>query len=194
MDPGTRPNRRARAALTAVAAVIVAAVVALTVAVIRVESGESTPNASVRGALGVGTSGLDEPAPAFTLPTLEGHDSLELSDFAGKNVILNFWRSDCTPCREEFEVLAAAYQDRTENTVVIGVSTDSIPQDARDFVHQRDAHWPQALDKNLDVAHAYRITGLPQTFFIREDGTIAWRVIGRLDHQHIEQGLRKTRA
>jgi peroxiredoxin Q/BCP len=66
-------------------------------------------------------------APDFTLLDKDGN-SVSLSDFLGKKVVLYFYPKDSTPgCTRQACAFAAAYEDfKTINTVVIGISKDSV--------------------------------------------------------------------
>ena len=66
------------------------------------------------------------PAPDFTLPDADGQ-SVSLSDFRGKKVVLYFYPKDNTPgCSRQACAFAARYEDfKTLDAVVIGISRDS---------------------------------------------------------------------
>ena len=61
---------------------------------------------------------------------------------------------------------------------VIGVTYQDIPSDSRAFVKQKQATWPQGVDDGGAVASAFGVRAIPQSFFVRADGTIAARVFG----------------
>ena len=71
----------------------------------------------------VGMAKLDRPAPAFALPNINGQN-VQLSEYIGKKVVLvNFWYSECAPCKEETPALQQAYQKLAPaGLVVIGVN------------------------------------------------------------------------
>jgi cytochrome c biogenesis protein CcmG/thiol:disulfide interchange protein DsbE len=175
-DPARRRPRRAW--LVVVAGVVVVALVAGVVGAVLAGgsgSGGSARRASVSGAGGI----VGSPAPDFQLPELDGNGDVRLADFRGRPVIVNFWASWCNPCRQEFPLLQQALRDhQNDRLAVIGVTYQDIPSDSRGFVRKRHASWPQAVDDNGDVARAYGVRAIPQSFFVRPDGTIAARVFG----------------
>jgi thiol-disulfide isomerase/thioredoxin len=89
-------------------------------------------------------------------------------------VLLNFWASYCTPCRDEFPLLEQAQeQHRDDDLAVIGVSFRDIDDDARAFADEQGASWLLGFDDTGDVGEAYGVRPIPQTFFINRDGTIS---------------------
>jgi cytochrome c biogenesis protein CcmG, thiol:disulfide interchange protein DsbE len=143
-------------------------------------SAVTTPGAPVGGT----------PAPAFALQTLDGHP-VSLAQLAGHPVLLNFWASWCNQCRHEFPLLAAARRaHQAQGLVVVGIASQDIVSDARHFADQEHARWTLAFDGDNAVSAAYGVRALPQTFFIRRDGTIASRLFGLTSQRELEGDLR----
>jgi peroxiredoxin len=113
-------------------------------------------------------------APDFTATTLDGK-TVSLSDYAGKPVVLNFWASWCNPCREEFPLFRKQLAAHGDEYVMLGVDSRDIASDARAFAREEHATWPIAVDSSNAIYKAYGIPNVPQTFFIRPDGTVAQR-------------------
>jgi len=139
---------------------------------------------------GVSTGGprTGDPAPDFTLKTFDGK-SVRLSDFAGKPVVLNFWASYCIPCRDEFPLFRQALADQPGDFVVLGVDAKDIESDARAFAKDEKATWPIVVDADNDVAKAYGIGAVPQTFFIKRNGTVALRYYAGIPESKWPQAL-----
>jgi len=113
-------------------------------------------------------------APDFTLKTFDGR-SVSLSDYGGKPVVLNFWASYCIPCREEFPLFREQLAKHPGKFVVLGVDAKDIESDAKDFAKEQKATWPIVVDTDNDVAKAYGVGAVPQTFFIKPNGKVALR-------------------
>jgi peroxiredoxin len=142
-----------------------------------------------------GVAEVGSAAPDFVLPALDGDGEVRLADFRGQPVIVNFWASWCHPCREEFPLLKQALRDhRRERLAVIGVTYQDIAGDSRDFVEQMAATWPQGIDDGGGVAKAFGVRAIPQTFFVRPDGTIAARVFGITSQAALDEPLGKLLA
>lgn len=128
--------------------------------------------------VGDGPMELDGTAPSFRLPGLEG-GCVDLRALRGQPVVLNFWASWCNPCRREFPLLRDALEARAEDDLaVVGIVYRDISSDARAFADEFGATWALALDEDSEAARAYGVRAIPQTFFVRRDGTVARRVFG----------------
>jgi peroxiredoxin len=122
-------------------------------------------------------------APAFTLPDLQGN-SISLSDFRGRVVVLNFWATWCPPCVEEMPSLRRfAGQMEPLGVTVLGVSVDHDPDDVKRFVADFQLNFPIARDSNQAVASRYGTWKFPETYIIDPEGRIAEKLIGVVDWQ-----------
>jgi thiol-disulfide isomerase/thioredoxin len=95
-------------------------------------------------------------------------------------VLVNFWASWCTPCREEFPFLQRLV-NRHPELVVLGVTEDTIASEAKAFVKRKHATWPMLDDGGGQVAREYGVKPIPQTMFVDRDGTMTVRVNAALD-------------
>ena len=185
--------------LAAIAVVVVLAIGTVTWLAIADDGGDgsstASPTVTVPGRLAPatrdGAPGVGDPAPDFALPSLVGTGTVRLSDFRGTPVVLNFWASWCTPCRDEFPLLRAADLGAAGRYQIVGVdSRDQIRADARAFVKDEQAEWPNGYDGRDSVLRAYGVNGQPQTLFIDAEGTIVSRVAGPLTEQSLAANLR----
>lgn len=123
----------------------------------------------------VGTA-VGDTAPNFTLPDLSG-ESVSLSDYRGKVVILDFWASWCAPCRAAMPSLESLYESvKAEGVVMLGVSLDRTEGDAVNFLRSNGYGDLIALYGSLSaaqgVASRYGVYGIPHTFIIDRQGII----------------------
>ena len=111
-------------------------------------------------------------APDFQLPSLNGQ-SVSLSDFRGKPVLLNFWATWCGPCRFEMPFIQGIYEEWSDKgLVVLAINTGESSSKVRGFLQSHSLSFPVLLDTNQDVALKYNIRAIPTTFFIDKDGII----------------------
>jgi thiol-disulfide isomerase/thioredoxin len=117
--------------------------------------------------------GADDVAPTFALPTLDGEvfDLAAHVAAADKPVVLNLWASWCPPCRAEMPAINTASQRHPE-VEFVGVAVNDDADKAAEFVEEISVSYTIAIDDGT-VEDAYPVMGLPGTFFINPDGTIA---------------------
>ena len=119
-------------------------------------------------------------ATDFTLEDLHG-ETVSLSDFHGKPVLLNFWASWCGPCQHEMPFLQEIYEDQelqNKGLVILTVNIGESPATAETFMEAGGFSFPVLLDINKSVAGKYNIRGIPATFFIDKDGIIKDMKVG----------------
>ena len=130
----------------------------------------------------------ERPAPEFTLETLDG-DSITLSDFNGKVVMIDFWASWCPPCRQEAPSLAQVYKEYQDKGVeFIGISIWDRLNDAKDYDHVFGITYPTGLDSKGTILVDYSVRGIPEKVFIDAQGQLIAKFIGPSD----VEGLRET--
>ena len=96
-------------------------------------------------------------APAFTLSNKDGN-TVSLSDFLGKKVVLYFYPKDNTPgCTRQACAFAAAYEDfKSKDVVVIGISKDSVASHLK-FAQKHDLPFILLSDPELQAIQAYGV-------------------------------------
>ena len=111
----------------------------------------------------------DSVAPDFVVQTVAG-DSLRLSDFRGKFVMLDFWGTWCGPCLNELPHLKKLSQSFSDELKVIGLAHDD-PRSLADFVKEKDIPYPNGI-ADPKIQKAYGIVSWPTTFLIAPNGKI----------------------
>ncbi len=131
------------------------------------------PGSAQASVIVVGAGGLDgQPAPAFHLADLQGR-TVDLSSFAGRPVIVNFWASWCIPCQQEFPLYRQALgQYAAQGLEVLGIIFNDTPDRARAFMSREGATWPALIDPDGAVARAYRVAAIPTSYFVDRHGVI----------------------
>lgn len=126
-------------------------------------------------------------APDFELTTLDG-ETVKLSDFRGKRVMLNFWATWCPPCRAEMPDMQRFHEDK--DVVILAVNlreTETNTQKVQDFIDERDLTFQILLDEKTAVANRYQIQPIPSSFMIDSDGRIQNKAFGALNYDLMVQ-------
>jgi peroxiredoxin len=122
------------------------------------------------------------PAAAYVMPDHRG-EAVDLRDFQGKIVVLNFWATWCGPCRFEIPHLVQLRKDfRPEDVVILGASIDRgteaqvQPLLAR-FIAQYGMNYPVLVDNEGELLRQYiqrdlSQVGVPMTFIIDRQGRL----------------------
>lgn len=133
------------------------------------------------------------PAPNFSLQLFNG-GQLSLADLRDQVIVVTFWASWCEPCQEEAPVLEKAWQEyQGQGVTFIGIAYKDTENKARAFLDEFGITYPNALDPGNRVARAYRVQGVPETFFIK-DGEIAGLYLGPLTEDQLVTRIERLLA
>ena len=132
---------------------------------------------------------LEGPAPDFSLTGFEG-ETLTLSELRGQVVVVNFWASWCIPCRTETPYLERVWREYQDKDVMfIGVDIQDTFKDAQEFIDEFDVTYFTGPDFGSEIARAYNVQGLPQTFIINKNGDIDAVFVGEVFPPELETKL-----
>jgi len=147
------------------------------------------PATAAKVVLEVGT-----PAPDFTLTTLNGQ-SVTLSDYRGKPVMLNFWATWCPYCRRQIPYLLEASDKMSKEGLEFFTVSREEEATISEFMQQEGYAFTVAVDPDSAVWESYHIGGIPHTFFIDSDGIIRSTHIGAFkDTSQVLDELQKILA
>jgi peroxiredoxin len=125
------------------------------------------------------------PAPDFTLATVDGGE-ISLSDYQGEWVIVNFWATWCPPCVSEMPYLQTL-ADRGIN--VIGINLTDTAGDVKQFTSEHGIEFPILMEPDINTVLDYQARQLPRTVIVAPDGTIALRIAGAVEDEHLDPWL-----
>jgi peroxiredoxin len=118
---------------------------------------------------------LNQVAPSFELPALDGHQ-VSLADYHGKKrLVVSFWASWCGPCRMEMPVLRQFYEEqrkKSDRFEILAISIDEERAPAEKFAKEMKLPFPVLLDLSNSTAHAYQVDSIPMLFVIDENGKV----------------------
>ena len=132
-----------------------------------------------------------EPAPDFTLTTLEGKE-VSLSDYKGKKVILNFWATWCPPCKAEMPHMQEYYEQyhEKENVEMLAVNLSTIDngkEAVEKFAEEYGLTFPIPLDEEGTQGTVYQAQTIPTSFMVDTNGIIQHKIIGPMNKEMMIQ-------
>jgi cytochrome c biogenesis protein CcmG, thiol:disulfide interchange protein DsbE len=133
---------------------------------------------------------IDRVVPGFELPVYDRFQAafgptFDLADHGDRPKVINFWASWCIPCYEEAPHLQAAHQTFGDRVLFIGIQTQDREARAagRAFIDRFDFTFPNLLDSDSRVSIAYGVFGVPETYFVRADGSLSYKHVGPVTPQ-----------
>ena len=156
----------------------------------EVETGENQSVASEEEQ-DTGNIGLQvgNEAPNFSLETLSG-EKVQLADYRGQRIMLNFWATWCPPCRAEMPDMQKFYEDTDVQILAVNLTeSEAARQDVVDFVEEYGLTFPILMDENTNVATKYAIRPIPTTYMIDSSGIIQQKSFGPLNYEQMVQAL-----
>lgn len=118
------------------------------------------------------------PSINFKLENLNGIE-VELSDYHGKVVFLNFWATWCGPCRYEMPSMEKLYNEFEEAGLeILAINLGETAPVVKEFMEEYNLSFPALLDKDNSVAQVYGVRSIPTTYLIDRDGHILGMAVG----------------
>jgi thiol-disulfide isomerase/thioredoxin len=125
------------------------------------------------------------PAPAFTLSG-RGGKNIDLSQFKGQVVMINFWATWCTPCRQEMPLLEDIYKKyKPMGFTMLGVNVEPNSKAAEEWLGKlpKPVSFPIAFDTDSKVSKMYKVAVMPSTVFVDRKGNV------RVMHRGYKPGI-----
>ncbi len=114
------------------------------------------------------------PAPTFQLSG-RGGKTVDLAQYKGQVVMINFWATWCVPCRQEMPLLQDIYAKyKPMGFTLIGVNVEPKTGDPEGWLSKlpKPVTFPVAFDVDSKVSSLYKVKGMPTTVFIDRKGNV----------------------
>jgi cytochrome c biogenesis protein CcmG/thiol:disulfide interchange protein DsbE len=126
---------------------------------------------------------IGQSAPPLDLPALDGSAGLKDADLRQGHVsVVNIFASWCVPCHEEHAILLNLAADKAlaaEGVRLIGVAQKDDPENVRRFLGAKgDPYARIGVDRDGRAGIDWGVYGVPETFIVKGDGTIAFKLVG----------------
>lgn len=122
-------------------------------------------------------------APALAIGDPQSGRKMDMQQYQGKVLFVNFWASWCAPCREEMPSVQALQQGLSGDArfAMITLLYKDDPKSAGDYMKANGYAFPVFVDSDGFSARQYGVTGVPETFLIDKKGALRKRIIGPAD-------------
>ncbi|HNR91989.1 MAG TPA: TlpA disulfide reductase family protein [Dokdonella sp.] len=145
-------------------------------------------------AVGVAVAAESAKSPTLNVTTLDG-TTFDLSEQRGKWVIVNFWATWCAPCIAEMPELSA-FVDSRHDVVAIGLAyEDTDKEEIVEFLKIRPVSYAIAQVDVSDPPKDFATPrGLPTTYLIAPDGTVARHFLGPITEKDLADAIAKAKS
>lgn len=116
---------------------------------------------------------VGQPAPEFTLPSLQKNEPTALKAHLGKVVYLDFWASWCAPCRTSFPLLNKLHEKlKAKGFEVVAINVDEDKTKAEKFLQEIPVGFTVLHDSKGEWADKYVVESMPTSFIIDKKGVV----------------------
>jgi thiol-disulfide isomerase/thioredoxin len=189
--PSDAPRRLGGSTRTIVLALAVVGVVLVSMAYV---AARDTPAAEPSGSDIPRLDARPPPTKTFALPpaTLEGFDGgppVDLTEFRGAPLVVNFWASWCAPCVKELPELRDAAAELEGEVAFVGIDVQDSPINAVPFIERLGIDYPLAIDPRRELHQELGNFGMPTTLLVDAEGIVRYRQTGPLTGEELRDLL-----
>ncbi|MCF6138430.1 peroxiredoxin family protein [Pseudalkalibacillus berkeleyi] len=132
-------------------------------------------------------------APDFELQTIDG-ETVQLSDYRGKRVIVNFWATWCPPCRAEIPDFQKLYENKDVEILAVNLTeTEESIDKVKEFIKEFGMTFPVVIDESSNVSDTYQVRAYPTSYMIDSNGRIQFVAMGALNYDLMVQEYEKMK-
>lgn len=132
---------------------------------------------------------LDKPLPAFSLYTLENHQTVTEKNIKGQKALLNVWATWCITCRVEHPFLMRLSKS---GVLIYGINYKDSDTDAKQWLGDKGNPYRLTIsDNNGTLGIDLGVFGAPETYLIDAKGVIRYKHVGDLNEKNWNEKLQK---
>ena len=133
--------------------------------------------------------------PDFTVLNGDGEE-VSISEYRGKKVIINFWASWCPPCIREMPEFQALHNElNEEETILLAINLTDGQRETKtladNFLAENDLDLNVLYDTVGNAFYEFNVTSIPQTFFLDEDGSVQYSILGMTNKETLDAVLER---
>ncbi len=155
-------------------------------------SSEQTDNANDTSDSNEGAGSSSMQAPDFSVYDVSGKE-VSLHSLFGKPIVLNFWNSNCPPCKQEMPEFEEVYQSRKDDITFVMVDTVGFMGETleagKKYVEEGKFTFPVYYDTSQEAVYTYGVSAFPTTYFLDKDGNVVTGAQGAIDKATLEKGI-----
>ena len=117
------------------------------------------------------------------------NNQINLNDFKGNLVILNFWATWCAPCKEEMPSLDLLQKNKNLNNLKIfpiNIGQENVEKASKFFSDLKIKNLDLYFDSPITLAKKFGLRGIPTTILFDKDGFEFARIVGSINFENIE--------
>lgn len=124
-------------------------------------------------------------APNCALTSVREGQRIDLRQFRGKVLYVDFWASWCGPCAQSFPFMnRLSHELRGNGLQIVGINLDEEPDDAKAFLSKLPAHFDVAADRDKICAQSFGVKAMPSSYLVDRKGVV----------RHVHLGFRPGEA
>lgn len=189
-DVGPRPRRNRVPHVGAAVAVMLVVVVSVTLFVDRNTESVSNGGPAKEVRLRPVTAADGKPLPLEILPGFADGPPVDVGEFVGESLVVNFWATWCGPCVREMPMLRDMSSDMAGDVTFLGINVQDSPSQARAFLEDVGVEYVQAADPDGDYFRAVGGLGMPTTLLVDSDGVVRYHHTGELTAEKLRTLLK----
>ena len=131
-----------------------------------------------------------EPKKYDSLTFLDAQNQkIDLNNYRGNLILLNFWATWCAPCKEEMPSLDALQANKDLDNLIIfpiNIGQDNVDKASIFFKDVKIQNLKLYFDSPITLAKKFGLRGIPTSVLFNKDGLEFARIIGSIDFQDKE--------